>query len=85
MPKDGWRDLVKKGLEEGRVYFKNCFCQGGVQFSYVIILGGSGGGGKILIHHTFLNPPGCNEWSVPNIDSVISINSVFMTVTQIIW
>ena len=52
MPKDKRRDLAEKELEWG-VHFKNCHClQGGVQLSYVIILGG----GKVLIHHTFLTP-----------------------------
>ena len=66
----------------GGGYFKNCYCQGAVQFSYYYF---EGVGGKILIHHTFLNPLGHNERSVPNTDSVISMNSMFMTVTQIIW
>ena len=38
-----------------RVHFKNCYCQGwrgGVQFSYVITFLW-GGGGKVLIHHSF--------------------------------
>ena len=62
MPKDKRRDLAQKELEWG-VHFKNCHClQGGVQLSYVIILGR----GKVLIHHTFLTPhppPGRNKRS----------------------
>ena len=41
------------------MHFKNCYCQGGIQYSYVMFVFCFffWGGGKVLIHHTFLNVP----------------------------
>ena len=64
MPKDGRRDLVQKGLEEGGLgaFEKLLLPRGwrGIQFSYVIILGGEG---KVLIHHTFLKTHARLTWA----------------------
>ena len=57
------------------MHFKNSCRQGGVQFSYEIILGGT-----VFIHHTFLTPPppaplGRSKRSVPKPTSgVVSYN-----------
>ena len=46
----GWKKrLGLEGVGGGGVHFKNGYCQGGVQFLYVIIWGG---GDEVLIHHT---------------------------------
>ena len=56
----------RRGWGGAGVHFKNCYCQAGVQFLYVIIFGGD----EVLIHHTFLNPnsppPRPTPWDVIN-------------------
>ena len=68
MPKDERRDLDLKRLGRGGGGCGGCIlniviakgCGGGVQFSYVIILGGT-----VLIHHTVLKNP-APLWDVIN-------------------
>ena len=50
-------------------HFKNCYCQGGGTIFTYHFLGRAGGGGKVLIHHTFLKTPAplwdvINDWSL---------------------
>ena len=64
MPKDG-RRLSLERFGRGGVHFKTFYCQGGVQWPYVIILRGT-----VLIHHAFLTPPPPPDWDVTNVRSL---------------
>ena len=71
----GWKkrlSLEGVGMVWGGVHFKICYCQeGGVQFSYVIILVGYSFDTPHF--YTFLNPPSPHlRWDVINVQSLIS-------------
>ena len=59
----GWKKRLSLG--GGGVHFKNCYCQGGVQLSYVIILAGYSFDTPHFSENPHPPPPGRNKRTVP--------------------